>query len=287
MLKLRIKVNIKYWFIDFNFKNIMRICSKKNKLLIWLLPALILFFLLNIFQKEVRGIFYYISAPTQKILWEAGKNSSNFLGGIKEFGSLKNKINNLELENYELITEIARLKNLEKENEILRKGLEIELQKEYNLAFGQIIGKDISQEYILIDKGLRDGISKELPIITEEKILIGKIIEVYSRYSKVALLSGKDLSFDVIIKQENKEITAVAQGQGNSKIKLNFIPQEVEIYENDLVFTSYLGGIFPENLLIGKITNFKKSDTDPFQAVEAKLILEPQNIKDIFIVLDF
>lgn len=265
----------------------MKISSKKNKLLIWILPLLIVFFLLNIFQKEIRGGIYYFSAPIQKVFWEAGKNSSDFLAGIKEFGCLKNKINNLELQNYGLIIEIAKLKELEKENEILRRGIEVEIHKNYDLIFGKIIGKDISQEYILINKGSKDGVLKELSVITEEKILIGKIIEVYDKYSKVALLSAKNFSFDVIIKQENKEITAVAQGQGNSKIKLDFIPQETEIFENDLIFTSYLGGIFPENLLVGKITSFKKNDTDPFQTVEAKLVLEPQDIKNIFIVLNF
>jgi len=261
----------------------MKVSSKRNKVF-GLIVLILLVVLLNAFQKEVRSFFYSFSAPIQKVLWEAGESTSDFFEGLLTFASLKNQLDTLEQEKQGLISEILRLKELEEENISLRQALDIELEEEYDLSFAQIISKDISEDIILIDKGYSNEMAEGMTVITGNKLLVGRIIEVFNNYSKVMLISHKDLSFDVKIKQEEKEISAVASGQGNSNILLNFIPREEEILPGDIISTSRLGGIFPECLLIGEIEEINRNDVDPFQVARIKSVLDIKELRSVFII---
>lgn len=257
----------------------MRISLRKSKVFIIVLAVVLLVVLVNVFQKEVRGFFYWFSAPIQKVLWGAGERSADFLFGIFSQGYLKQELNKLELRNQELLVQVENLKDLEQENEILRKALEIGLQKEFKLSLAQIIGKDISQDFILINKGSEDGIFKDMPVITEQKVLVGRIYQVYEDFSKVQLIFHKDSIFDTDI--------GVVKGQGNFKILLNFVSKEKDIFKGDIVKTSALGGFFPQGLLVGEIKEVKKSDIEPFQKAEINPAFDISKAGKLFVILKF
>lgn len=264
----------------------MKVSFRRNNFFVFIIIVILVIVLINIFQKEVRGFFYWFSAPIQEKLWEAGDKTSNFFEGIFSFASLNNKINDLEQKNQGLIIEIIKLKEIEEENTTLRQALNIEIEKEYNFSVAKIISKNSSEDTILINKGSKDGLSKNMTVITENKVLVGKIIETYNYYSKIMLLSHKDMSFDVRIKQEDKEISAIAEGQNNLQIILNLIPQKEEISEGDVVVTSSQGEVFPELLMVGKIKNTIKNDIDPFQIARIENALKIQELKYVFIIND-
>ena len=242
-------------------------------------------FLLNFFQRDVRSFFYCISAPIQKVLWRAGERTSDFLGGIVRVKILKQELDELKLENQELIAQVVALKDLKKENKTLRQALEIGLQKEFKLALAQIISKDISQDFILIDKGSEDGILKNMPVITQQRVLIGKISEIYKNFSKVMFVSNKESSFDAKIQKEEKDISGVVKGQGNFRILFDLIPREENLSQEDIVITSALGGIFPKGLLVGRIKEIKKSDVEPFQQAEIEPFFDVSQTETLFIIL--
>ena len=185
----------------------------------------------------------------------------------------------------ELLTEKVYLKNLEKENEELREALGLGLEKEFKPSLARVIGKDISQDFILINKGFEEGLSKGLSVITPQKILVGKIYEVYRNYSRVMLISNKESSFDGKIAE--KEILGQVVGQGNLKVSLDLIPPDKEVSEGDLVETSILGGIFPEGLLIGKVDKIQKSDIQTFDKAEISPFLNLDKLETIFVILGF
>ncbi len=263
----------------------MKLSSKKNKVLIIIVVVILIIFLLNFFQKDIKSFFYSVSAPIQKVLWRAGDRTSDFFGGIVRVKILKQELDELKLENQELTAQVVALEDLKKENKTLRQVLEIGFQKEFKLALAQIISKDISQDFILIDKGSDDGISKNMPVITQQRVLVGKIGEIYKNFSKVMLSSNKESSFDAKIQKEEKDISGVVKGQGNFRILFDFIPREENLSQEDIVITSALGGIFPKGLLVGKIKEIKKSDVDPFQQAEIEPFFDVSQTEALFIIL--
>jgi len=257
----------------------MKFPLKKSKVLIGVVAVILILVLTNVFRAEVKSFFYSFSAPIQKTLWRAGERSSDFLTGFLNQRYLKEKLNKLELKNQELIVQIEELKDLKKENELLRRALSLGLKKEFKLSLAQIIGKDISQDFILIDKGIKDGVLKDMPVITEEKVLVGKIYEVYENFSKVQLLSHKNSVFDTNF--------GLAKGQGNFNIFLELILKEKTVLKGDIVKSSALGGVFPQGLLVGKIQAVKKNDVRPFQQADVKPAFDISKTEKLFIILEF
>lgn len=238
---------------------------------------------LNLFQKETKNFFYLMSAPIQKMFWRAGNGVSLFFAFLIEARTLKKETDELRLKNWALIGENIKLVSLQKENETLREALKIGLEKDYNLIFfARVISKDILGDSILIDKGLRDGVLEKLPVITKEKILCGKINEVYKNFSKVELISNKNFSFDVQLKNTGEP--ALARGEGNLKTIIDFIPFASQVKVGDEVVSSQLGGVFPANLLIGEIKELIKSDTEPFQKAKIKPACHFSDLDELFVV---
>lgn len=265
----------------------MRLFSSRLKIGIIIILLVVFFIVLNFttISKEVKNFFYSISSPIQKTFWQAGDRVSDFFEAIQNIKKLQKENEELKLRVEGLIAENTILKELKKENEILRDALEIGLEKDFQLVFTKIIGKDISQDTILINKGSKDGILKDFPVITQEKILVGRVGEVYDNFSKVILISNKESSFDAKI--PDTEIQGIVKGKGNLESFLDLILKEKEIKEGDLVITTSLGGIFPEGLLVGKVKTVKKSDVEPFQKAEISLFFDIKEIENLFIITKF
>lgn len=255
-----------------------------KKFLVAAVLLVLLLLSLNFFQKNIRGFFYGLSSPVQRFLWKAGNGSSNFLISFLKAGSLKKENEELKSENEALLSQIAFLRSLKTENESLRQALNIELQKDFTLTIANIIGKDIGQDFILIDKGAKDGLSQNTPVVTSQKVLLGKVVEVYKSSSKVMLVSNKKSSFDAKI--QDKDVSGVAKGEGNFKIILDLVPRDKEVSGGDLIATTNLGGIFPAGILVGKVKDPKKNDVDPFWQIEIEPAFDINKIDSLFLIVN-
>ena len=264
---------------------------KKHRILIIAVVGILIIFSLNLCQKGIKNIFYLISSPMQKIMWQTGQTFSNFGQTMFEIKNLKRDITDLGLKNQQLLAEVASLKELQKENEILREALDIGLKKDFSLVLVEVIGKDALGDFILINKGSTDGILKDLPVINQQKILFGKIYEVYENFSKVMLISHKDNIFDVKIQDSDlladQEIYGVVKGEGNLKIFFDLIPPEVKMEVGDILVTSALEGVFPKGILVGKIKKARKSDIKPFQQAEIEPFFDITQTENLFVITNF
>lgn len=275
---------------------IMRFNIGKRKIIIVAFIILIFLFLnLTGFSKEVREFFYNVSSPVQRNFWQTGNKVSSLFESIFNARNLNKENYELKSENQELIGEIISLQELKEENKTLRQALEINLEKEFKLVLTEVMGKDIGEDVILINKGSEDGILEKMPVITSEKVLVGKINEVYNNFSKVMLISHKDEENSFYVKiqpifdsnQEKDEIPIVAKGKGRYNLSLEMIPKDKEILEGEVVITALLGGIFPKGLLVGEIKKIEKSDVEPFQKAEVSTFFNIEEITHLFIITEY
>lgn len=262
----------------------MKLSSKRGKILIVIIGILVILSL-NFFQKEVKGFFYSVSAPIQNNLWGTGDRISDFFEGISGAENLKKETEELKLKNQELLARNVSLQNLKKENQILREALEIGLPEDFKLELAEVIGKDIGQDSLLINKGSKDGIAEGMPVITQQKVILGKTTEIYKNFSRVRLISNKKSSFDAEIAE--RDILGMVKGKGRLKIYLDLIPREKELKEGDLVLTTSLGGIFPKGLLVGLVQEIKRSDVSPYQQSELSPFFNIEEIENVFIIFNF
>lgn len=249
--------------------------------------VVVCFFLLNFspLSRKIRSFFYFASKPVQEWLWEKGGGTFDFFEWVFKMRDLEQENEGLWLETQDLTAKKIELLELKKENEVLRQALGLGLSEEFELIISEVIAKETSKDYLIVNKGSRDGIAFGFPVITEQKVLIGKVIEVQEAISKIQLISAKGSSFDVQVFE--RETYGLAKGDGNFKVLINLIEREEKIEVGDKIITAVFGGNFPKGLLVGEIIKVKKSDVSSFQEAELNPALNIQELDYLFIISNF
>jgi rod shape-determining protein MreC len=238
--------------------------------------VLLFLFSLNGISGEVRNFMVSVSSPLQAGVWKTGDSIATFFAG----GNLKKEHELLRQENFALLQQVVSLQDLQKENEELRTILHFNLQEEFSLVRGEIIGKDLGKDTITVRTGKHSRIKEGMPVITVGKVAVGKIVEVFAESAKIQLLSAKGKKLDVKVAESG--VAGVVKGEGGQRMVLDLVPQEDELHVGDIVVTSALGNVFPENILIGQVGEVIRTGSDPFQ----KAALEPFfNLKTVEFVL--
>jgi rod shape-determining protein MreC len=259
------------------------------KIKINILVLLFAIFLLSLnffsFPKEIRSFFYFTSQPIQNFFNKTGDSVFHFWETVFKIKSLEKDNESLRSNIINLLSENLELRDLEKENKELRDALNLEMEKDFEMTLVKIIGKDIDQDSIIINKGSEEGLLEGLVAVTAQKVLIGKISEVYDHYSRISLLSSKENSLDVQVK--DKGIEGLIRGNGNLKLFLDLIPKDEEIQEGDIITTHYLSKKYPQGLLIGQIKIIKKQDTQPFQTADIESFFNIGMTETLLIINNF
>jgi len=190
----------------------------------------------------------------------------------------------LRQENQELEAEISQLKEVEKENRALRQGLKISKKDQNIIEIASVVGKDIqeSQNWILIDKGTKQGIEKNMALISEDMALVGKIAEVMSDFSKAMLITNKESIVAALAEKNRSE--GLVKKEEKGKLFMDFIPRSEKLEIGERIITSGMDNIYPKGILIGKIENIDLSQNQLFQKITITPAVDFSELEEVFIV---
>ena len=252
----------------------------------FVLVVLILFFVAaNFFEKEIKNFFYSISQKSQIALAFTGESVFDFFEMFFRAQILQKENQDLRAEIQELKTQIISLKNLKEENIFLRDALDLKPAEGFELLFADVVMKNITDDFILINKGAKNGLEEGMAVITAEKVLVGKITSVYDGFSQVSLITNKAIGFAVDI--QDRDCMAKTKGIGNAAFILDFIPREKEIFAGDRVSAAGQEAGLPKGLLVGEIIDIQKSDLSAYQQANLRPGFDIQELKRVFVVLDY
>lgn len=146
---------------------------------------------------------------------------------------------------------------------------------EENIELKEILGKDMSPQAVfatvlttpnrslydtlIVDIGENAGVEEGDRVLYGGTIIIGKIVEVFKRSSKVLLMSSPGESLDVIVGKDN--ISTVAYGRGGGGFEFQ-LPRDAEIEIGD---TIAVPGITIR--VLGVVEYIKTKPSDPFKTV--------------------
>jgi rod shape-determining protein MreC len=258
--------------------------QKKKKLFLVFSGAMLLIFSLNFFQPRVKNFFYSFSAPFQKSFWQDGQRASGFLKNLANLQNLEKENKDLKLEIQKLAIENLELKEAEKENLELKEAMVMSKEREFSFILAETCFKEYLKDAVLINKGRKEGISEGMPVITSQKVLVGKIKEVFENFSAVSLISDPKISFNAEIEGR---IQGVVKGKGNFQAVFELIPVEAEPQKGENVLSSGFEGVFPEGFLVGKLGELKEDDAASFQKAEIDLYFNASDISRVFIIKNF
>ncbi len=168
-------------------------------------------------------------------------------------------LNELREENARLSAENARLNNLEDENRRLRNYFDFAQTQTKSLQLAQIIARGRpedswrNRDVITLNQGANQGIAVGMPIISSQGVLVGKITAVKSNVAEACLLYSSDCRLSAAISGQGSTI-GVAHGDLGISVIVEFIPQDKEISEKQMIVSSGLEGNMPSGLLIGTVS---------------------------------
>lgn len=249
--------------------------------------AIIIFFLINLFglSQNVKDFFSWFSLPLQKILWQAEERTADFFSTFSAHWDFKKREQQCQTQRKKLLSELAEAEQLKEENKALREALALNLQKEFKLILVRATGLDSTNDTLFLDKGKAEGLSKDLPVITSAKVLVGKISKVHNQWSEVQLISNPQISLPVSLLK--KDISGIAKGKGNFRLSLENLPKNKEVSRGNVVVTSALAKTFPPGLLVGEILKTETSDIEPFQKAHLSFFFDPNKLDYLFVIKAF
>lgn len=233
---------------------------------------------------KTKDIFFSIADPLLKNINYPIKqviSSINFLHSLRDISKENLKLNE---EIRELTAKNAELLEVEKENEFLRSYFNLSNRQKYQIDLANVIGQDFQglEKYIVIDRGKFSKITENMPIVVNNNILVGKIIEVFDNYSKVLLITSPNSKIPCLI--QGSRIAGIAGGNGENVLSLDLIPKDAKIESNQTVITSGIGESFPRGLLIGKISNVESKDNEMFLKIDIVPAADLEKLEQVLII---
>ena len=149
-----------------------------QKILIRIGILIFLIIFLNIFQTQIKESFYSVVYPLSKNFLANSKNTAGFLNSFAYFKELQKENNILKQENQNLLSRVVLLENNLAENRVFKEALQNTKDDNFELVLANTIGFDTFSDFILLNKGSDDGVFENMPVISNQKVLYGKIFKV-------------------------------------------------------------------------------------------------------------
>lgn len=165
----------------------------------------------------------------------------------------------LEIENAKLNTIISKKNFLEEEKNALD-------NSENSYMKARVVNTDSNSmtKNFTIDKGKNDGIEKNdiiLQAIGDSKYytgLVGKVVEVYETTARVETINS--MSNDVSFVNSKSGDYGVIDNFTQKTIQGYMLDVDSEVETKDVLLTSGLGGVYPEGIYIGTVSNVTMSE---------------------------
>lgn len=231
-------------------------------------------------------------SSVQKSVNTAGSSISGTFSAIKELAQLQEEYEVLieKLKDYEYLQ--RNNAEIRRENIRLREqlGLSESLNKENYTAY--IIGRDPNAMYsaITINKGTKDGIKKNMPVIALQRGnvgLVGKVIEVGRNSSLVIPIY--DYQSNVSARIQNTRDLGLISGNGSSEtqsLAMKYIKKRVldELQYGDVIVTSGENGNYERDIPIGTISKITVLDYDSSLEIEVTPIIDFSRLESVIVM---
>src|SRR5205085_6383601 len=117
--------------------------------------------------------------------------------------ALVSELERLRRENSQCRVRQTQVAEIFHENERLHQALRLQRQITWKVQFARVTLRDPANWWrtVQIDVGERDGIANDLPVLTSEGLLVGRIKQVGSRTSRVALVGDPDCGVSAVVEE--------------------------------------------------------------------------------------
>jgi len=213
----------------------------------------------------------------------------NTLNAVRELKISKQEVSRLKVENQHLNLELSNQKSLQSELARLQTILQIKSKLPHKAKIARIIAHDPStwNKSFVIDIGVEDGVAMGSAVISEQGGIVGQVLEVSAKNSRVLLITDTDSSVSGLDRRSG--VTGIVQGTGRTPLRFSYVDAGEDVQKDDVIVSSGLGGVFPKGYALGSVTKKGISENGlsaeievapavDFAALDYVFILPPINV---------
>lgn len=256
----------------------------KKKLTFFLIVAVSLLIFLFTYLWPASNALHYFLQETRVAAYSKLSFIGNFISEIKSLKNLTKENIILKEEKRGLLTGLAGLQTLKEENIFLRESLRLKITQEIQpLVVGVFNLESTPRGHnLLINKGQKDGVKKDEVVISSSGVLIGVVDAIFDNYSRVVIVTN--LNFKTTIKILSRNTSGIATGAMGDGIYLDFISEKDDVVEGDIVVTTG-NDIFPPDLIVGRVVKVSLSNDGIFKNVRVKPAMEETGLNRAILLL--
>jgi rod shape-determining protein MreC len=235
-------------------RNLLNFLLKYNNVIVFLILEGIALYLLT------NGNNYHNSRMV-KGMQGITKGLEEKINNVSTYLSLRETNYNLAKENSDLRNRIEQITGREDLKFVSVKDSLFRQQFRYTSA--RVINNSVNNQknYFTLDKGTSQGIKVDMAV-TSGKNVVGVIIGCSENFSRAISLLNLDFRLSARIKSNGYFGSLSWDGRNYRHAVLNEIPQNINVSIGDTIETTGYSAIFPEGVLIGMVSDLKKSGSD-------------------------
>jgi rod shape-determining protein MreC len=202
---------------------------------------------------------------------------------VVQFFSLVDANAALVEENASLMQEILRL---QVKPDSMPLAIDSTLEATFELKSARVVANSLrfSQNYLTLYKGAKDGIKPGMGIFNAQGV-VGRVKSVSENYAVAFSVLNTNLLISAKIKSSDVFGSVQWDGGNTTEVQLLFVPRHVKASKGDTVITSGFNAVFPEGILIGKISKVEVNKTDPnYLALTVKLSTDFSKLTYVYLV---
>jgi len=269
----------------------MKFFNKKKPVIIFLvvLGALVFLYFIGLLRPVENFIINFTKPLSERLYqWGSGFNKLDQDENSPEY--LLAKIDKLTKELAVLTIANSQQKELIEENKKLRAQLNFSEVNNYKTVAAEVVARESLLEGVetgrdlIINKGAQDGLLVGQGVVSEEGVVIGKIIEVKDVSAKICLTTSAECKLAATIQNQDRT-QGITDGDLGLTIKMNYIPQLEKISIGDTVITSGLGDKIPRGLVIGQITEVRNESNEVWQDATIEPLVNLNNLTVVSVII--
>ncbi|HNQ74546.1 MAG TPA: rod shape-determining protein MreC [Verrucomicrobiota bacterium] len=195
----------------------------------------------------------------------------------------------LTRQNQALRLEVVEARALASENERLRQLVNWQKQNRWRVRLARVIYRDPANWWrtLQIDLGTREGLSNDLPVLSPEGFLIGRVLTVNPTKAQVVLVGDPNCKVPAVVEGDVRSQGIIAGGRvfDGSFVELSNLPTHAKVKPGDRVVTSELSRLYPRGIQIGVIAEAPwLAESRLVQEVGVKLSANLGSLEEVWVL---
>ena len=241
------------------------------------------------FLSDLTGL---ITAPIQRGVGAVTGWVEGVYNYTHQYAALEEEVARLEQEIARLEAQAREGEQALEENQRLRELLELrERRSDMEFESATVLSRSATnwESTLVLSKGSQHGVEAGDCVITSTGELVGVVSEVGSRQATVITVIDPEIQMGGLVFRTDS--AGILEGSFDlmteGRLRLGYLPDDVELISGDIVLTSGRGEVYPSGLVVGSVEEVRTDVSGVFRYAVVRPAADLDHLTQAFVIKEF